>query len=283
YKVTGVQTCALPIVERIDDVLPWSNRIGLPGSATPMRFDHGSTSSIRSTATSHSLSRWPTTPRIARKPGILAPMPRMKCRWRGLPTSQPNSGATALAGSGRSKPAQMNLRVYTGITTSLIPSVRCCGSIVRKRCASCSGEAACRWKLPSRGRSNGTASGRTVQPRSIWYAATSSASRGWSDVSAPSCRFCSAPLSQVVIDLGMSPLSNSLLEPSRLDQTEAMFPLRVYACERCWLVQVPQFESPDRIFRDYAYFSSYSSTWLEHARRYAADITDRLGLTRRSL
>jgi SAM-dependent methyltransferase len=93
------------------------------------------------------------------------------------------------------------------------------------------------------------------------------------------CRFCQAPLSHIVIDLGMSPLSNGLIEPSHAADVEPVFPLRVFVCERCWLVQVPAFESRDRIFREYAYFSSYSTTWLEHARAYAGDVAGKLALS----
>jgi len=99
-------------------------------------------------------------------------------------------------------------------------------------------------------------------------------------VSAPlACRFCQAPLSRVVIDLGMSPLSNGLIQPSHASDVEPVYPLRVFVCERCWLVQVPAFESREQIFREYAYFSSYSTSWLEHSRAFARDVIDRLGLS----
>jgi len=93
------------------------------------------------------------------------------------------------------------------------------------------------------------------------------------------CRSCQAPLAAVVIDLGPSPLSNALVDAAHAAEPEAVFPLRVFVCDRCWLVQLPAFESPERIFRDYAYFSSYSTTWLAHARAYAAEAVARLGLT----
>jgi SAM-dependent methyltransferase len=82
------------------------------------------------------------------------------------------------------------------------------------------------------------------------------------------CRFCGAELSETFVDLGMSPLSNAFLTEERLFDMEPFFPLHVYVCGRCFLVQLQEFQSPDRIFEDYAYFSSYSDTWLEHARRY---------------
>jgi len=97
------------------------------------------------------------------------------------------------------------------------------------------------------------------------------------------CQFCGAALERVVIDLGLSPLSNALVEPSQADRPEQLFPLRAYVCERCWLVQVPAVESRERIFGDYAYFSSYSDTWIEHARTYAGTALRRLGLGTQSL
>jgi len=82
------------------------------------------------------------------------------------------------------------------------------------------------------------------------------------------CRFCKAPLSRIFVDLGMSPLSNSFLKPEMLNEKEAFYPLRVFVCEKCFLVQLSEFESPQNIFNDYAYFSSYSDSWLKHAENY---------------
>lgn len=96
------------------------------------------------------------------------------------------------------------------------------------------------------------------------------------------CRFCGTPLTQTFCDLGMSPLSNAYLKPSQLQQPEAFYPLHAYVCEHCQLVQLPEFESPDRIFSDYAYFSSYSDTWLKHAKTYTDDMTKRFGLNKAS-
>lgn len=84
------------------------------------------------------------------------------------------------------------------------------------------------------------------------------------------CSSCGARLTSIVIDLGMSPLSNALVDASAQAETDALYPLRAYVCERCWLVQVPPVASRERIFVDYAYFSSYSDTWLTHARSFAA-------------
>ncbi len=92
------------------------------------------------------------------------------------------------------------------------------------------------------------------------------------------CRFCGRSLEHVFVDLGLSPLANSFLEAEELDAPEPRFPLTVYVCDGCFLVQLPEFESPESIFSDYAYFSSFAETWLEHVARYAADMTERFGL-----
>ena len=84
----------------------------------------------------------------------------------------------------------------------------------------------------------------------------------------PKCRFCDTSLCQTFVDLGMSPLSESWVAPSQLQSMERFYPLHVYVCDRCFLAQLEEFESPDHIFSDYAYFSSYSESWLEHARNY---------------
>ena len=93
------------------------------------------------------------------------------------------------------------------------------------------------------------------------------------------CRFCQAPLERTFVSLGMSPLSNAYLAKEQLDKGEMFFPLDVFVCGACFLVQLPMYETPEAIFGDYAYFSSYSSSWLEHARRYVDRMTRCLGLT----
>jgi 2-polyprenyl-3-methyl-5-hydroxy-6-metoxy-1,4-benzoquinol methylase len=99
------------------------------------------------------------------------------------------------------------------------------------------------------------------------------------DLAASACRFCGAPLEHVVADLGMSPLANSNLDPEQDRAMEPFYPLRALVCSRCWLVQLEDYERPEHIFDDeYAYFSSYSSSWLEHCRRYVEQISERLGL-----
>lgn len=97
------------------------------------------------------------------------------------------------------------------------------------------------------------------------------------------CRFCREKLTESFVDLGMSPLSNAYLQPEQLFKKEFFYPLHAFVCEECLLVQVEEFEPPDRIFKNYAYFSSYSDTWLQHARKYAAEARLKLGLGQDSL
>jgi SAM-dependent methyltransferase len=92
------------------------------------------------------------------------------------------------------------------------------------------------------------------------------------------CRFCGAPLSETFADLGVVPLSNAYVHPDRLHEPELFYPLVAKVCGRCLLVQVPSLLPPEHFFSDYAYFSSYSDEWLDHARAYATAITARLGL-----
>jgi SAM-dependent methyltransferase len=83
------------------------------------------------------------------------------------------------------------------------------------------------------------------------------------------CRFCEQELTHEVVDLGASPLANAFLDPEQAAQPETHYPLRVFVCEHCWLVQLPEWQAPAEIFdADYAYFSSYSDSWLRHARAY---------------
>jgi SAM-dependent methyltransferase len=89
-------------------------------------------------------------------------------------------------------------------------------------------------------------------------------------------------LADVVVDLGMSPLCESYVSPSGLNRMEPFYPLIVYVCRSCWLVQLEEYVAPDEIFTEYAYFSSYASSWVEHARAYVDDITRRLQLGAKS-
>jgi len=92
------------------------------------------------------------------------------------------------------------------------------------------------------------------------------------------CRFCAAPLRHTFVDLGMSPLCESFLSSERVDEMEPFYPLHVYVCERCFLVQLTEYVSPENIFRDYAYFSSYSDSWLAHANAYTGLMAEKYGL-----
>ena len=92
------------------------------------------------------------------------------------------------------------------------------------------------------------------------------------------CRHCAAPLGAPFLDLGMSPLANRYLGHDDLTRMEPFYPLQVYFCDACYLVQLEAFESPEEIFGDYAYFSSYSDSWLQHARDYTDKVVARFGL-----
>jgi SAM-dependent methyltransferase len=97
------------------------------------------------------------------------------------------------------------------------------------------------------------------------------------------CRFCSAPLATIVADLGSTPWSNSFLADEAAIATERSFPLKVMVCAECFLVQTTETVPPDEIFNgDYAYLSSFSTSWLDHAKRYAQMMTERFALTQDS-
>jgi SAM-dependent methyltransferase len=93
-----------------------------------------------------------------------------------------------------------------------------------------------------------------------------------------SCRFCGTALQHTFVDLGMSPPCESYLTFDQLNHMEPFYPLHVYICERCFLVQLLEYISPDQIFSHYAYFSSYSDSWLQHAHDYTDMIVERLRL-----
>lgn len=92
------------------------------------------------------------------------------------------------------------------------------------------------------------------------------------------CRSCGESLSEILVDLGSTPLANAILEPAQMQRGEVYFPLCVYLCSHCWLAQLAEFESPAGIFGDYSYFSSFSDSWLDHARRYVDMAVERFGL-----
>ena len=93
------------------------------------------------------------------------------------------------------------------------------------------------------------------------------------------CLFCQAPLRTTFVDLGMHPLCESFVSPERFNSMEPFYPLHVFVCNRCFLVQLHEYVKPDDIFTEYAYFSSYSDSWVQHAKRYQEMICRRLGLS----
>lgn len=97
------------------------------------------------------------------------------------------------------------------------------------------------------------------------------------------CRFCGTGLEHTFVDLGMTPLCESYVERRHLNSMERFYPLRVWVCHECLLVQLEQYVAAEDIYSDYAYFSSYSDSWVEHAKRYVETVTRRFGLGARSL
>lgn len=94
----------------------------------------------------------------------------------------------------------------------------------------------------------------------------------------PKCRFCRASLTRTFVDLGMSPLCQTHIAPHQLNLGESFYPLHVFVCEHCFLVQLDEYVTPDEIFSEYAYFSSYSDSWINHARVYAEHMQSSYGI-----
>ncbi len=99
----------------------------------------------------------------------------------------------------------------------------------------------------------------------------------------PCCRLCTTPLPEPFLDLGQQPLCESFLLPESLNEMEPFYPLTVFRCGECQLVQLQAYVSPENIFTEYAYFSSYSDSWLKHAQAYVQIVVERFGLNRQSL
>ena len=99
-----------------------------------------------------------------------------------------------------------------------------------------------------------------------------------SEIPGLTCRFCDTPLRYTFVDLGSSPPCQNVVQPEDLNKGEIFYPLHAFVCEACYLVQLDEYVKPDAIFTEYAYFSSYSTSWLEHACNYVEMITERLGL-----
>ena len=112
---------------------------------------------------------------------------------------------------------------------------------------------------------------------------TAEASRQQTEEAVPTCQYCSTPLTITWIDLGVQPLANNYLPTAEAAASAPQYPLHARACPSCWLVQVDRVVPPEDIFSDYAYFSSYSDSWLQHCRRYAEMVIDRFGLGSESL
>ncbi len=91
------------------------------------------------------------------------------------------------------------------------------------------------------------------------------------------CRFCNNSLKYTLVDLGVSPFANNYISAEQTHQMEPFYPLRAYVCEQCYLVQLPVFQSSEEIFSNYAYFSSFSDSWLQHAKAYTELMIDRFG------
>lgn len=100
---------------------------------------------------------------------------------------------------------------------------------------------------------------------------------------ASNCRFCATPLEHDFVNLGLSPISNAFIKPELADQDEPFYPLHAFVCDECFLVQLEEFESPDEIFSDYVYFSSYSDSWLAHAKKFVDGAAKRFNLDTNSL
>ena len=98
-----------------------------------------------------------------------------------------------------------------------------------------------------------------------------------------SCRFCGSKLEHTFVDLGMSPLCESFLPGDHLNEMEPFYPLHAQVCGNCFLVQLQAYVTPEDIFSDYAYFSSYSDSWLAHAKKYTDQMVERFGLGANSL
>ena len=102
-------------------------------------------------------------------------------------------------------------------------------------------------------------------------------------MNANTCRSCGAALGRTVFDLGLVPLANEYPASERECETEQRFPLKVRLCEQCWLLQLEEAVPPSRLFSDYAYFSSYSDTWMSHAKQFVDSSREKWQLDERSL
>jgi SAM-dependent methyltransferase len=118
---------------------------------------------------------------------------------------------------------------------------------------------------------------QTISNMTTWLKAEPNTS-----ASLPACRFCGAGLRHTFVDLGMSPPCETILERAQLNQMEAFYPLHVFVCDQCFLVQLQEYVTPEDIFTEYAYFSSYSDSWLAHAKAYTKLMIERFELNAQS-
>src|SRR5271157_5612719 len=107
---------------------------------------------------------------------------------------------------------------------------------------------------------------------------TTAQQSGEDSIAVKACRFCGARLQRTFVDLGMSPLCETYPSAAEFNRGEMYYPLHVYICEKCWLVQLEEYESAENIFSNYAYFASYSDSWLKHCEKYCNEMKTRLGL-----
>jgi SAM-dependent methyltransferase len=127
---------------------------------------------------------------------------------------------------------------------------------------------------------------RPIQGSNIWHMTKFDTSTGGvvelktnnNPIRHPECRLCNTTLTTTFVNLGMSPLCESVLAADQIDQMEPFFPLHVLVCNNCFLVQLREYVKPENIFTEYDYFSSYSTSWVEHARKYCEMITAKLSL-----
>jgi hypothetical protein len=124
---------------------------------------------------------------------------------------------------------------------------------------------------------------QTIAEKGTQQPAGQAAPSGSTARNVPICRFCSSPLTQTFVDLGMSPLCESYLSASQTNEMEPFYPLHARVCGSCFLVQLEAYVSPEHIFSDYAYFSSYSDSWLAHAKAYAEKMTGLFNLNANNL
>jgi SAM-dependent methyltransferase len=125
--------------------------------------------------------------------------------------------------------------------------------------------------------------GSSVQEMSITSPSEILQGEGMNSTNHSGCRFCGAKLEHTFVDLGASPLAQSFLSADQLNQMEPFYPLHVYVCGKCFLVQLQEFVAPENIFSDYLYFASYSDSWLAHAKSYTDQMLERFPITEKSL